>query len=304
MVDSRCSAREPAPPVSGCLGGARNVGERYEVLLWGDSHADAFAPGGAIATAVPGFDGGIRWGAAKEEVNTFWREDPAAESREGSISMIAYKPWQQMNWTVYVDDARGLIGLYAVSLPGLDASACERVFDGLVRAMRASFPGVEPTGEKREAGGEDFCPAVRAGHAQGGYTWAEPGTGVRARVWVQPATGQVGYMMGTTYFQDWSVERQAQQAAPARPAPAQAAAPAQQQPARNHEQVHRHVPQNDCQQWQRQQIHAMRVGDPHPIDGMRGTMQMQVGVPRIELVHGVSDKFWLEVAVRAAQQRP
>ncbi|HEU0299627.1 MAG TPA: hypothetical protein VFR37_09240 [Longimicrobium sp.] len=174
--------------------------------------------------AVPGFDGGLRWGATKEQVNAFWREEPSAENREGSISMIAYKPWQQMNWTVYVDDARGLIGLYAVSLAELDAATCERVFDGLVRAMGASFGGVQPTGEKREAGGEDFCPAVRAGRAQGSYTWVEPGTGVRARVWVQPATGQVGYMMGTSYFQDWSVERQAQQTVPARPAPAQTAA--------------------------------------------------------------------------------
>ncbi|HEX2079073.1 MAG TPA: hypothetical protein VHG08_15220 [Longimicrobium sp.] len=184
-------------------------------------------------SAVPGFDGGIHWGATKEQVNTFWREEPSAESREGTISMIAYKPWQQMNWTVYVDDTRGLIGLYAVSLPDLDAGTCERVFDGLVRAMRASFRGVEPTGEKREASGEDFCPAVRAGRAQGSYTWVEPGTGVRARVWVQPATGQVGYMMGTPYFQDWSVRRQAQQTQPAQQAPAQAAAaqPAQQQPA-------------------------------------------------------------------------
>ncbi len=187
----------------------------------------AAAPLAAQNSAVPGFDGGIRWGATKEQVNTFWREEPSAESREGTISMIAYKPWQQMNWTVYVDDTRGLIGLYAVSLPELDASTCERVFDGLVRAMRNSFSGVEPTGEKREASGEDFCPAVRAGRAQGSYTWVEPGTGVRARVWVQPATGQVGYMMGTSYFQEWSVRRQAQQTPPAQQAPAQpAAAPA------------------------------------------------------------------------------
>ena len=184
----------------------------------------------ADTSAVPGFDGGIRWGATREQVNTFWREQPSAESREGTISMIAYKPFQQMNWTVYVDDTRGLIGLYALSLPDLDARTCERVFDGLVRAMRASFRGVEPTGEKREAAGEDFCPAVRAGRAQGSYTWMEPGTGVRARVWVQPATGQVGYMMGTPYFQEWSVRRQAQQQtqpaqqAPAQPAPQQAAA--------------------------------------------------------------------------------
>lgn len=180
----------------------------------------ATAPLGAQNSAVPGFDGGIHWGATKEQVNTFWSEEPSAESREGTISMIAYKPWQQMNWTVYVDDTRGLIGLYALSLPDLDARTCERVFDGLVRAMRASFRGVEPTGEKREASGEDFCPAVRAGRAQGTYTWTEPGTGVRARVWVQPATGQVGYLMGTPYFQEWSVRRQQ---APAQPAPAAAA---------------------------------------------------------------------------------
>jgi hypothetical protein len=176
-------------------------------------------------SAVPGFDGGIRWGATREQVNTFWREQPSAESREGTISMIAYKPWQQMNWTVYVDDTRGLIGLYAVSLPALDRQGCELVFDGLVRAMNSSFSGVQPTGEKREAAGEDFCPAVRAGRAQGSFTWAEPGTGVRARVWVAPATGQVNYLMGTPYFQEWSVRRQAQQA------PASQQAPAQQQAA-------------------------------------------------------------------------
>jgi hypothetical protein len=185
------------------------------------------APLAAQDTPVPGFDGGIRWGATKEQVNTFWREEPSAESREGTISMIAYQPWQQMNWTVYVDDTRGLIGLYAVSLPELDAATCERVFDGLVRAMRDSFRGAEPTGEKREASGQEFCPAVRAGQAAGSFTWAEPGTGVRARVWVQPATGQVGYMMGTQYFQDWSVRRQAQQTPPAQQAAAANPAPQQ-----------------------------------------------------------------------------
>ena len=43
----------------------------------------------------------------------------------------------------------------------------------------------------------------------------------------------------------------------------------------------------------------IRVGDPTPIDGMRGNIHGQVSVPRIELVHGVTDHFWLEVAIRA-----
>ncbi|HEX6575869.1 MAG TPA: hypothetical protein VF042_12945 [Gemmatimonadaceae bacterium] len=43
----------------------------------------------------------------------------------------------------------------------------------------------------------------------------------------------------------------------------------------------------------------MRVGDPDPIDGMRGWVAAQLGTPRIELIHGVSDRFWIEVPVRA-----
>lgn len=43
----------------------------------------------------------------------------------------------------------------------------------------------------------------------------------------------------------------------------------------------------------------LRIGDTRPIDGVRGTVQAQVGVPHIELIHGVSDRFILEVGVRA-----
>ncbi|HVF38657.1 MAG TPA: hypothetical protein VM939_02075 [Gemmatimonadaceae bacterium] len=43
----------------------------------------------------------------------------------------------------------------------------------------------------------------------------------------------------------------------------------------------------------------IRVGDPTPIDGMRGNILAQVSVPRIDLIHAVSDRFWLEVSVRA-----
>ncbi len=43
----------------------------------------------------------------------------------------------------------------------------------------------------------------------------------------------------------------------------------------------------------------IRVGDPTAIHGMRGNILGQVSVPRIELIHGVSDRFWLEVSIRA-----
>lgn len=44
---------------------------------------------------------------------------------------------------------------------------------------------------------------------------------------------------------------------------------------------------------------SMRIGDPTPIDGMRGTAWAQVSVPLIELIHGEDDRFNLEVAIRA-----
>ena len=43
----------------------------------------------------------------------------------------------------------------------------------------------------------------------------------------------------------------------------------------------------------------LRVGDATPIDGMRGTLWAQASVPRIELIHGSTDRFRLEFAVRA-----
>ena len=44
---------------------------------------------------------------------------------------------------------------------------------------------------------------------------------------------------------------------------------------------------------------AMRIGDPTPIDGMRGTAWAQLTVPRIDLIHGKDDRFNLEVGIRA-----
>ena len=44
---------------------------------------------------------------------------------------------------------------------------------------------------------------------------------------------------------------------------------------------------------------GLRIGDVHPIDGVRGFVQGQIGVPRVELIHGVTDRFILEVGVRA-----
>jgi hypothetical protein len=43
----------------------------------------------------------------------------------------------------------------------------------------------------------------------------------------------------------------------------------------------------------------IRIGDDHALDGARGTLQAQVGVPRVELIHGVTDRFILEFGVRA-----
>lgn len=47
----------------------------------------------------------------------------------------------------------------------------------------------------------------------------------------------------------------------------------------------------------------LRIGDPTPLDGMRGSVAAQISVPHLELIHGSTDRFWLEVGVRA-QYRP
>ena len=44
---------------------------------------------------------------------------------------------------------------------------------------------------------------------------------------------------------------------------------------------------------------GLRIGDPNPIDGMRGSMWAQVSVPQIGLIHGADDRFHLEVSIRA-----
>lgn len=43
----------------------------------------------------------------------------------------------------------------------------------------------------------------------------------------------------------------------------------------------------------------MRIGDDHAIDGVRGRVDCQISVPRVELIHGATDRFNLEVGVRA-----
>jgi hypothetical protein len=42
-----------------------------------------------------------------------------------------------------------------------------------------------------------------------------------------------------------------------------------------------------------------RIGDTYSLDGVRGTVYAQVGSPHIELIDGSTDRFWLEVDVRA-----
>jgi hypothetical protein len=43
----------------------------------------------------------------------------------------------------------------------------------------------------------------------------------------------------------------------------------------------------------------LRIGDEDPVDGVRGLVHAQVGVPRMELRHGSTDRFALGVGVRA-----
>lgn len=42
----------------------------------------------------------------------------------------------------------------------------------------------------------------------------------------------------------------------------------------------------------------MRMGDDHAFEGVRGLAHVQVAVPRVHLIHGATDRFLLEVAVR------
>ncbi|MBA4097189.1 MAG: hypothetical protein C0484_10540 [Rhodospirillum sp.] len=43
----------------------------------------------------------------------------------------------------------------------------------------------------------------------------------------------------------------------------------------------------------------MRIGDDHAYEGVRGLVHAQVSVPTIDLVHGATDRFILQVSVRA-----
>jgi hypothetical protein len=43
----------------------------------------------------------------------------------------------------------------------------------------------------------------------------------------------------------------------------------------------------------------MRIGDPHAFDNVRGRVHAQISVPQVELIHGATDRFILEVGVRA-----
>lgn len=43
----------------------------------------------------------------------------------------------------------------------------------------------------------------------------------------------------------------------------------------------------------------MRIGDDKAFEGVRGLVHAQISVPRVELIHGATDRFTLEVGVRA-----
>src|SRR5262245_50883404 len=43
----------------------------------------------------------------------------------------------------------------------------------------------------------------------------------------------------------------------------------------------------------------IRIGDEHTVDGVRGRLDAQIGVPRVDLPHGATDRFILNVGIRA-----
>jgi hypothetical protein len=46
-------------------------------------------------------------------------------------------------------------------------------------------------------------------------------------------------------------------------------------------------------------VAQIRIGDGHAVNGVRGAAYVQVSVPRVTLIHGVTDRFDLQVPVRA-----
>jgi len=46
-------------------------------------------------------------------------------------------------------------------------------------------------------------------------------------------------------------------------------------------------------------VAQIRIGDGHAVDGVRGAARVQIAVPRVTLIHGVTDRFDLQVSVRA-----
>lgn len=194
---------------------------------------------------VPGFDqdDNFRFGISKEQVNSFWRETPDAERREGSVLQLDYDPWQFMNWTVMVHDQEGVIGFIATLQPTESARRCRQVFQALVRGMNEELR-VQPVGRVTVGERDDLCGAAAGRRGEAGYHWHVPSTGVSSSVWVDPRDGLVHWVVGTSTMRQWAgpardplafwagTERAPQAAAPPaqRPAP-QASAPAAQQPA-------------------------------------------------------------------------
>lgn len=179
---------------------------------------------------VPGFD--IRWGATREQVNAYWRETPRSEQRERGVAMLAFAPWEGMDWTAMVHEQHGLIGLAASSQAGFAPAMCERVFEAWLGDLRESFAGITPIGGKNVPAGENACTAVREGRGTATFTFANPRTDVVATIWINPQNGLVHYAMGTRAFREWAGIEQQMQAMGASPAtPPQAAAPPQAAPA-------------------------------------------------------------------------
>lgn len=173
-------------------------------LLLALGTAVPLAAQGRDTSVVPGFDGKLRWGVTREQINTYWDETPLSVRSERGVSALSYAPWQRMNWTAMVHDERGLVGFDAVLLPTLVGVECEAYFMSLTDAMRQSFPSAAATGGVEKQSPEPLCAAVKAGQGRAEWTWREAATGVESRVWIDRADGLVHLRMGTPFYLRWA----------------------------------------------------------------------------------------------------
>lgn len=172
-------------------------------------------------TAVLGGYDGLKWGADRAKVTTYWNEQPLSETRERGLARLRFKEYNGMDWVLAVHDQRGFVQFEATSASSVPVGACEAVFNYYHQAFMKLYPHITPVGGKRNAGGGDLCEAVKAGRAEARYSWTDPVNGAVATLQVN-RDGRTGYTMAAPFYREWA------SAAPAAVPPAAAPRPAAQ----------------------------------------------------------------------------